>query len=518
MPSDIPDQKAADPRIRKRPSLFLRFAIVLLILFLLVFQYILFQRVSGKRDLEAWQAEMREKGERFTLKEIGLTSSDYNEAPALVLKEASQRLKGVSSKVASGGGYRIMKIVAPGKAASLLDKETIPDWAVNGPAPKPKEGWSWGILSNELSQARIHLKPVHDQLAVATPVFPYDYSKAYNAKTPHFGILRSLARWFGAEAQVYLKNGEINEAMRVFSSLKRLTKTLKEERAMIAQLIRISIGGVWQSLTWQLLQCENLSDSQLRDLQSMWSEEEEWFDDLTLAIEMERVMNGIAYDQLRSRDGGLFFQALVYPSSITATPTSSSTEGYKDFVLQAARNFHFFVWRNAWLEQDLLRNFHAWQAFLAASRELGRNKSYREASLLGEKLLPPEPSTWLGELKFPTADEPATLRILLSLSRHETSRQFILASIALKRYHLRHRRHPIKLDDLVPEYLDSVPLDIVAGGVLQYRPNPDGTYTLYSIGENGVDDGGDPTGPNWYEGKDWIWPWPASDKEIESYK
>jgi hypothetical protein len=79
----------------------------------------------------------------------------------------------------------------------------------------------------------------------------------------------------------------------------------------------------------------------------------------------------------------------------------------------------------------------------------------------------------------------------------------------------------------VPEFLSSVPLDPVDGEPLRYRRNGDGTFLLYSVGENGVDDGGDPslekgiTGSNfnWQipHALDWVWPQPATAAEIQKY-
>ena len=47
--------------------------------------------------------------------------------------------------------------------------------------------------------------------------------------------------------------------------------------------------------------------------------------------------------------------------------------------------------------------------------------------------------------------------------------------------------------------------------VLRYRLKPDGTFLLYSVGEDARDDGGDPTPPSagkfdLWEGRDAVWP------------
>jgi hypothetical protein len=60
------------------------------------------------------------------------------------------------------------------------------------------------------------------------------------------------------------------------------------------------------------------------------------------------------------------------------------------------------------------------------------------------------------------------------------------------------------------------------GKDLRYRLNADGTYLLYSVGEDGVDNGGDPTpkegkGPGFRNGRDWVWPRPATAEEVQAY-
>jgi hypothetical protein len=67
--------------------------------------------------------------------------------------------------------------------------------------------------------------------------------------------------------------------------------------------------------------------------------------------------------------------------------------------------------------------------------------------------------------------------------------------IALERYKRRHGSYPGTLDLLVPEFLAAVPQEPWSPGPLRYKvlPAPDAKglgYVLYSIGEDGVDDGG----------------------------
>ena len=106
----------------------------------------------------------------------------------------------------------------------------------------------------------------------------------------------------------------------------------------------------------------------------------------------------------------------------------------------------------------------------------------------------------------------------------EALRQMAIAAIALKRYHLAHHEYPERLDAMAPEYFEAVPFDPADGQPLRYRCNPDGSFLLYSIGDNGKDDGGDPVSAkesdsfSWMRGRDWVWPTPATPEEIQAWE
>ena len=111
--------------------------------------------------------------------------------------------------------------------------------------------------------------------------------------------------------------------------------------------------------------------------------------------------------------------------------------------------------------------------------------------------------------------------------RTEISRRIVVTAIALKRYQLQHGEWPDKLAKLVPQYLLAVPQDAMTGQPLPYHRKSDGTFLLYSVGEDGIDNGGDPTPTKdtgstsfyWLNPKahDWVWPQPATPAEIDAF-
>jgi hypothetical protein len=71
--------------------------------------------------------------------------------------------------------------------------------------------------------------------------------------------------------------------------------------------------------------------------------------------------------------------------------------------------------------------------------------------------------------------------------------RLLVVELALRCYQSEQRRAPARLEELVPGYLQRVPLDPFSGQWLVYRPQ--GTnWQLYSVGTDKVDDGGMPAG------------------------
>ena len=71
--------------------------------------------------------------------------------------------------------------------------------------------------------------------------------------------------------------------------------------------------------------------------------------------------------------------------------------------------------------------------------------------------------------------------------------RLLAVELALRCYQAEKARPPARLAELVPNYLSQVPPDPFTGQPLVYRPQGS-NWLLYSIGPDGVDDGGKPVG------------------------
>jgi hypothetical protein len=66
--------------------------------------------------------------------------------------------------------------------------------------------------------------------------------------------------------------------------------------------------------------------------------------------------------------------------------------------------------------------------------------------------------------------------------------------LTVERYRLADGKLPESLNDLVPKFLESVPIDPFDGKPLKYKKLDPG-FVIYSIGEDQQDDGGKERGP-----------------------
>ena len=104
-----------------------------------------------------------------------------------------------------------------------------------------------------------------------------------------------------------------------------------------------------------------------------------------------------------------------------------------------------------------------------------------------------------------TIFEPASERAILQQFRALTERRVAAIELAIRLYRADHQgNYPASLNELTPRYLPAVPLDPIAAGAMPmgYRPEAK-PPVVYSVGEDGKDDGGtslpndEPKGERW---------------------
>ena len=248
-----------------------------------------------------------------------------------------------------------------------------------------------------------------------------------------------------------------------------IVKGETDERLTISQLVRIAIVSMAAGPTWEILQDPNAWNADLARLQQDW-QSLEFVAPFEQTIKFERIelLRQFAQARTSSKKFNQFWGDLYYapetPVKENMIPRSMLTP--RSLFL---RKWDELRWRWFWSYQDELRGLQESQGL-----KPDQNPSDDLRNCFSH-----------------------TLNSLVSAKRKavtvETAKNVVITAIALKRFELRNHRLPATLADMTPDLLKTVPIDFMDGQPLRYRPNADGTFLLYSVGQNGKDDGGDPS-------------------------
>jgi hypothetical protein len=304
-----------------------------------------------------------------------------------------------------------------------------------------------------------------------------------------------------------------------------LVRATSTEPIPISQLVRLAMVQISMAATWELLQSTNLIDAQLAAIQHDWSGLN-FIKPSEQSLEFERASSEMIITRMRN-SSAQFRQVL----SLGSGGSASGAPLGEQLLRGMATTTRETRWRFSQSYPDQLRALKGLQVLLQTFRQIEAGQGFVEAIRRQQEALdklglqPPEDDNfhWLDA----NGMDLRTLfsRSVLSLGHvcgrvfnAEVARDLTTTALALKRYQLAHGGYPSDLSSLVPRFLPAIPRDPADGQPLRYRLRPDGTFLLYSIGLDGVDNGGDPSPTDtktrsfsWPQrGRDLVWPSPAT--------
>ncbi len=104
---------------------------------------------------------------------------------------------------------------------------------------------------------------------------------------------------------------------------------------------------------------------------------------------------------------------------------------------------------------------------------------------------------WVGRLTAalyqlwnPDFSSPQEKAVRNAQLRRDSALRLTIADLAVRCYQLDNGNPPRELNQLVPEYLEALPIDPHSGKPVLYQFNPPGQWIIYSVGSDGKDDGG----------------------------
>jgi hypothetical protein len=471
----------------------------------------------AKGRLERYKKELRVRGEKLSPAEL---------APALVsarcengrlFVNAAARLPRLPDQCLPS----FMKIVGPGRARVAWKQEKL----AGGKGTN-----IWPQLREEMGKMRDSLAEIRETLEGPEFQFDLDYARGDKLLLPHLVRVKGPAQTLGAAMIVDLHNGNPAEAWANLRAVALLVGHFRDEPLLISQLVRFAVVSVGMSITWEALQFPGWSAEQLAELQAAW-DSFDLLDGLEPAMAMEPAMGETSFQELRESRGlfadnisaqssfvsGNLFDDLAEAGQKLAEDPGGIVEALHD------RFTRYWAWRWWYSYDEELANMRQWRAGMGAALRMKSTRCFLPARRQLEDTL-----ASLGKLDgraarsfvFVTPDGDMVKKFLAKAARTETHRRLVVTVLALERYRLAHGTYPPTLSSLTPELLRETPHDFMDGQPLRYRLKDDGTFLLYSIGEDGKDGGGDPTPatsgnkPTFWNGRDWVWPTAAKPEEV----
>jgi hypothetical protein len=316
------------------------------------------------------------------------------------------------------------------------------------------------LITQYLADNRQALELLHKGAAIEHSRYPIDLSKGFETLMPDLSNIREGARMLKLDAILYAENDKPESAVRSITSTFGLARSLSKDPILVSQLVRIACEGLALSALEHCINRTGFTDKQLVDLSQTLVNAED-------PCAMSRAFAG-------ERCAGVSILKEPSPQILQLVNGGSSRLGV---VAIALYKFAGLADMDAIVYLDIMNDY------------------------MKAIQLPPQQRREAVEAVDSTFDKTSRIHILLhimmpALSRVTTISVRIIAhlrtaraGLAIERYRLASGELPDTLEELVPTYLEAVPKDPFDGKDLRYKKLETG-FVVYSIGEDGNDDGG----------------------------
>lgn len=333
----------------------------------------------------------------------------------------------------------------------------------DGPDRIPVPGNVWPQLAAAetlLMSYRTSLDEIHQAARRGGRArFPVQFAAGSNMPLPHADRLRAASRLLALESAVAAHRGNSDAAVDSIVAMFAADRSIEQEPILVVQLVRMAMGAMARGRVEWLLSAAALNDAQLARLDAELAASD-YALPVRRALVGERVI-GIA--------------GFVDP---VQTLIGMGMDGQRagDFPKSA---------------EDEPMYLQIMSEMIAVFEKTGPART-QAAQAVDNKLqqLTSSPGT---ARRYPLAllVAPAVGACANAASRNEAERDAMRAAVTIERFYGSEGRLPSKIDELSPRFLSSLPIDPCDGQPLRYRVEPT-EYLIYSVGPDGVDDGGRP--------------------------
>jgi hypothetical protein len=297
--------------------------------------------------------------------------------------------------------------------------------------------------------------------------------------------VKNAARFYMLHALASLENGQSDQALRDIQVGLKLSDSVRDEPLLMSLLVRTACNSILLQPVWQGMANRQWNEKQLAELQEELLKR-------TVLTDYERQLYA---------EGALFYNLVD-----TFNRNRMSIQPYMapdDDKWDMNDNIYLFC-PSGWFQQTKVLHAQIYMLAMAdAFKDLHRTESERVFKRPLQHLCE-NAEQWFEDSRQnsiaramlnPTqlilyALVPSTINVAPKAVRSANQLNLAVLACALERYQLQNGKYPEHLTALVPQYLQKLPMDTVTGRDMIYKPTADGRFMIYSVGYDGVDNGG----------------------------
>ena len=350
-------------------------------------------------------------------------------------------------------------------AAALQQKPDQDQWQPlesllgrSGERPHPAEPLGADLkksLEQYIGDNSRALESLHEAAAIAECRYPVDFSAASGSVLmPHISEVRNSCLLLGLEAILQAENKDPHGTIKAVEAVLHVAQSLDREPVLLSNLMRMIGANVAAIALERALSQIEFTEEQLAGLQRAFNNVHRT-DGLLRGLAGNRCMHLTAFEKPQALDRSLFGHL----------PPVPFLEVYDALGLSARDGIIFLDYVDECIRIVQLpapKRFAALAVVEARLRD-GKGVLFRDFGYM--------PMFIRREAREAALFESAT------------------TALAVERYRLARAGVPETLGRLVPDYLAAVPEDPFDGAPLRYK-RVDRGFTVYSVGEDGKDDGG----------------------------
>ena len=318
------------------------------------------------------------------------------------------------------------------------------------------------IISKFLANNKKSLELLHSTAGLEYGRYPVDFTQGAGTILPHISEIRKCVQMLQLESVLAAENNEPNISFEDYKSICSIARSLEKEPAMISQLVRNAYNVITLSSLEYSMNRVNFTDKQLEEMENLLNE-------MSNSNGMQNAMFGercMSLDLILNPNPSYFSMSSAKTNTLWSLPPVL-------FLYKAIGLNRKDALKGLSITEDAIKilNLPIEQRYNAAKALNGEISNIPKNNVLLRQFIPVYGNCITSDL------------------RNITQLNIGQVAIAIERYRLKNNKLPDSLDKIVPDYIDSIPLDPYDGKELRYKKLDKG-FVVYSIGEDQIDDGG----------------------------